>query len=91
MRRPRKYVFADNTNKINDALWERMNQDVAEIIRLLLPDFDDDSEGRTEKIFVGTPKEVAGAVASIVPNKLTYMEYGRLPEGCQGELLKIAP
>lgn len=87
----KKIRHADNTNDINDTLLERMNQNVAEIIRLLLPDFDDASEELTEKIFVDSSEKEVGAVASIVPNKLTYMEYGRLPEGCRRELLKIAP
>ena len=49
------------------------------------------TEGLTEKFFVGSSEKLAGAVASIVPCKLTYMEYGKLPEGCKRELLKIAP
>lgn len=87
----KKIRHADNTDAVNDALLERMNQNVAEMIRLLLPDFDEDFAGQTEKVFVGSSDKAAGAVASIVPDKLTYMEYGRLPEGCKGELLKIAP
>lgn len=87
----KKIRHADNTDDINAALLERMNQNVAEIIRLLLPDFDDDSEGLTEKFFAGSSERIVGALASIVPGKLSYMEYGRLPEGCKGELLKIAP
>ena len=87
----KKIRHADNTNEINDAILERMKQNIAEMIRLLLPNYDDDSEGLIEKISVGSSEKLAGAVASIVPGKLTYMEYGRLPEGCRGELLKIAP
>ena len=87
----KKIRHADDTDNINDALLERMNQNVAEMIRLLLPDFEDDSEGLAEKIFVDSSEREAGAVASIVPGKLTYMEYERLPEGCKGELRKIAP
>lgn len=88
----KKIRHADNTDDINAAILERMNQNVAEIIRLLLPDFDDgDSGGMTAKFFAGSSEKIAGAVASIVPDKLTYMEYGKLSEGCKGELLKIAP
>mgnify|MGYP006988935438 CR=1 FL=1 len=86
----KKIRHADNTDNINDTLLERMNQNVTEIINLLLPDFDNDSEGLTEKFFVGSSEKLAGAVASIVPCKLNYTKYGKLPEGCKRELLKIA-
>ena len=48
----KKIRHADNTDNINYTLLERMNQNVTEIINLLLPDFDDDSDRRTDrKIF----------------------------------------
>lgn len=87
----KKIRHADNTAEINDTFLERLNTNVEEIIRLLLPDFEDSAEGQAAKIFTGSSENIANAIASITPEKLTYMEFGRLPEGCKKELQKIAP
>ena len=87
----KKIRHADNTAEIDDSLLERLNKNVVEIIKMLLPDFEDTAECSTGKIITGSSDKIANAIASITPDKLTYMEFGRLSEGCKNELLKIAP
>lgn len=91
----KKARHADNADKIDVGSFKYLNKTTQRVIGLLLPDYENMDQERSE--IANASAEKVNALVGMTTGdpddieKLTYMQYERLPEGAKQEVLAISP